>query len=370
MIKLRKKNLLRFNLKKIKDKKVVVRVDYNIDYKNGKISDKFRLTSTRETLEKLKIAKSVILISHFGDPQGFDSFYSFKNVLPQLQKILKLKINFLEDFSSKPLGKFNLLENIRFFRGEKEKDINLAYKIKDLGEIYINEAFSVSHRDHTSITLVPKLMTTFYGLRFEKEIKMLNEFLKLKNLTLILGGAKISTKLPLIKKFLKKAKLIILGGGLANTFLKAKGFNVGQSLVEDEILDEIKKIDSKNILTPIDFFTDKGYRKLNEIKNDDKILDVGFESLKIFLKEISKNKNIIWNGPLGYIEEKKYINGTYELAKNLIKFKNKKILIGGGDTISFLEEKKLLKKFKFISTGGGAMLYYLAEETLPCFKNE
>lgn len=368
MIKLKKQNLLRFNLNKIVDKRIVVRVDYNIDFRDGKILDKFRIKTSLETLKNLKKAKSVILISHFDDPYQFDPKYSFKKVIPHLEKILKLKLSFLKDFDSEIKDKFNILENIRFFKGEKEKDIELAQKIAKLGDIYINEAFSVSHRDHTSITLVPQLMPTFYGFRFEKEISLLNKFLKFKNLALILGGAKISTKLPLIKKFLKKANLIILGGGLANTFLKAKGYSVGKSLVEEEVINEIKNIDSPKILLPIDFITNKGYRTLNEIKNEEKIFDIGPKSLKLFETELKKSKSIIWNGPLGYIEEKKYEKGTKELVKILLRFKDKNILIGGGDTNSFLEEKKLLNKFQNISTGGGAMLYYLAYESLPCFQ--
>lgn len=367
MIKLKKNNLLRFNLEKIKNKKVIVRVDYNIDFKDGKVLDKFRIRSSLETLKRLKKAKSIVLISHFDDPETFDSNYSFKKVIPELERILKLRLNFLKDFDAEIKAQFNLLENIRFFKGEKEKSFALAKKLANLGEVYINEAFSVSHRDHTSITLLPKLLPSFYGFRFEKEIKMLNRFLKFKDVALVLGGAKISTKLPLIKKFLKKAKLIILGGGLANTFLKAQGYEVGESLVEEEILKEIKNFRSEKILTPIDFLTNKGYRFLGEIKKDEKILDVGIKSLKLFEEELKKRKSIIWNGPLGYTEDKKYQRGTLGLVKTLLRLKNKEILIGGGDTNSFLEQKKLLNKFKNVSTGGGAMLYYLAYENLPCF---
>lgn len=368
MIKLKKNELLRFNLDKIKNKIVIMRVDYNVDYRNGKIYDKLRILSTLETLRNLKEAKSVVLISHLGDPQGFESKYSFKNAIPYLEKILHLKINLLENFNSPIKYGFNMLENIRFFDGEKEKDIKLAEKIKNLGDVYVNEAFSASHREHTSIVLVPKLITTYYGFHFEKEINLLNKFLKYRDVCLILGGAKISTKLPLIQKFLKKAKIIILGGGLANTFLRAKGFNIGRSLVEKDVLDIIKKLDTKKILFPIDFLTNEGYRFLEEIKRE-KILDVGPISINKFVKGISKTRNVIWNGPLGYIEEPRYSRGTLRLVKNLIKFsKEKRILIGGGDTISFLEKKSLLGKFRFISTGGGAMLYYLANENLPCFK--
>jgi phosphoglycerate kinase len=222
---------------------------------------------------------------------------------------------------------------------------------------------------------LPKILPTYYGFNFEKEINLLNKVLKTQagagftrsSVVLVLGGAKISTKLPLIKKFLNKADLIILGGSLANTFLKAKGFEVGNSLIEKDILREIKKIYSPKILTPFDFYVlNKNkifHRFLGEIRKEDKIYDVGEESLKIFFEELKRAKNIVFNGPFGLVEDKRFEKGTFNLIKFLSKLKNKFILFGGGDTLTFLEKKKMLKKFK-ISTGGGAMLYYLAEEKL------
>jgi phosphoglycerate kinase len=378
MIKLKKQQLLRFNKEKIENKNVLVRVDFNIDFTKGKILDKYRILSIKETLKFLKSAKRVILISHFGNPtkiytdltQTFkeNKKYSLKNLLPYIEKLLKIKIGFLKDLNSEPKEKFNLLENIRFFKGEKECELNFAKKLSSLGEVFIFEAFSVAHRKHASVYLLPKILPTYYGFNFEKEINLLNKVLKnLKNVTLILGGAKISTKLPLIKKFLNRASLIILGGGLANTFLKAKGFEVGQSLIEEDILGEIKKIYSPKILVPFDFYVlnkNKIYHRfLGEIQKEDIIYDIGPNSLNLFLKEIKNSKIIVWNGPLGFVENRQFQKSTLYLVKFLKKLKNKFILVGGGDTLSFLEKHKMLTKFK-ISTGGGAMLYYLAEENL------
>jgi len=369
MIELKKSQLLKFNQDKIKNKNVLVRVDFNVDLVKGKILDSYRILSVKETLTFLKPAKRVVLISHFGDPEpSQESKYSLKKILPLIEKLLKVKIGFLKDFNSEPKEKINLFENLRLFKGEKNCDLGFAKKLASLGKVFVYEAFSVSHRKHASVYLLPKILPTYYGFNFEKEINLLNKVLKdLKNCALILGGAKISTKLPLIKKFLKKSKLIILGGGLANTFLKAKNFEIGSSLIEKEILKEIKNIYSPKILIPFDFYVLNKkkvfHRFLGEIKKEDKIYDIGEESLKIFFEELKRAKNIIFNGPLGFAEDKRFEKGTLKLLKFLIQLKNKFILVGGGDTLAFLEKKKLLKKFN-VSTGGGAMLYYLAEEKI------
>jgi 3-phosphoglycerate kinase len=362
-----------------------VRVDFNVDFVKGKILNKYRILSVKETLNFLKPAKRIILISHFGDPAAtYSNFarlpavktgthqenkkYSLKRILPSVEKLLKIKIGFLKDLNSKPKEKFNLLENVRLFKGEKECDLNFAKKLSSLGEVFVFEAFSVAHRKHSSVYLLPKILPTYYGFNFEKEIILLNKVLKnLNSSALVLGGAKISTKLPLIKKFLNKSSLIILGGGLANTFLKAKDFEIGKSLIEEDILGEIKKIYSLKILVPFDFYVlNKNkifHRFLGEIEKEDKIYDIGEESLKVFFEELRKVKNIVFSGPFGFVEDQRFEKGTFKLIKFLSQLKNKFVLVGGGDTLAFLEKKKLLKKIK-ISTGGGAMLYYLAEEKL------
>ena len=394
MIKLKKSQLLRFNKEKIKNKDVLVRVDFNVPIKENKIGEVYRIKSIKETLDFLKIARKIILISHLDDPQPLISInqtknisnkifknkinkYSLKKILPSIEKLLKIKINFLKDLNDIPKEKFNLLENIRLFKGEKECDINFAKNLANLGDIFVFEAFSVCHRKHSSTYLLAKILPTYFGFNFEKEINLLNTILntsksKCNNkLSLILGGAKISTKLPLIKKFLRSASLIILTGGLANTFLKSRGFEIGNSLFEKDILEEIKKIKSPKILVPFDFYgLNKNkvfYKFLGDIRKNDKILDIGKESLRVFLKEIKKSKFIVFNGPLGFVEDKRFEKGTLILLKSLSKLKDKFILVGGGDTLSFLENKRIIKKFK-ISTGGGAMLYYLANETFPIFE--
>ena len=371
MIKLKKTQLLRLNKDKIKDKKVILRVDFNLEEINGNFYGKYRIEAIKETVNFLKEAKKIILISHFDDPERKEGKYSLKRILPLIQKVLKIKIGFLEDLNQISQEKFSLLENIRFWPEEKKNDLDFAKKLSSLGEVFVNDAFSVSHRKHASIYLLPKLLPTYFGFNFEREITLLNKVLKSKNSAFILGGAKISTKLPLIKKFLKKANLIFLAGGLANTYLKSLGFEVGKSLIEEEMIEEIKRIRSGKILIPFSFkVKNKNNRveikNLGEIGKEDEIIDV-FNLENIF-KELRKAKIIIWNGPLGIIEKKESEKGTLNLAKFLASLKNKFILVGGGDTLGFLERKKLLKKFKFISTGGGAMLEYLATEKLPIFE--
>jgi len=367
MIKLKEKFLLKNNLDKIKNKNVLVRVDFNVGLEKNKISESYRILAVKETINFLKSANQVVLISHLGDePQN-----SFQKLIPTFGKLLNIKLGFLKDLNSQPKEKFSLLENLRKWSGEKNCDPEFAQKLKNFGDVFVFEAFPVSHRKHASVYLLPKILQTFYGFNFEKEINLLNQVLKAKNPYLILGGAKISTKLPLIKKFLKKAELIILAGGLANTFLKAKNFEIGSSLAENEIIKEIKNISSTKIFAPFDFIVLNQnkieHRFLGEIKKNDQILDIGPESLKIIFTELKKAKTIVFNGPLGYVEDRKFEKGTLALIKFLSKEKNKFILIGGGDSLAFLEKKKFLKKFK-ISTGGGAMLYYLAYEKLWSMK--
>ncbi|GIW65169.1 MAG: phosphoglycerate kinase [Candidatus Parcubacteria bacterium] len=362
MIKFKKTQLLRFNLKKVQSKNILIRVDFNVPVQKGKILEKFRIESIKNSLNLLKSAKRIVFISHFGDPERPNINYSFKKLLPQIEKILKVKINFIKDLDSPAKEKYNLLENLRFWPGEKNCDPEFANKIANYGELFINEAFSASHRQHASINLLPKILPTFYGPNFEKEVNLLNKILTAKKLVMILGGAKISTKLPLIKKFLIKTRVIILAGGLANTYLKAQGFEIGKSLTENYLIEDLKKIKSKKIFIPPQFINQNLEKKLlTEIKKNDIIYDVSEESSKIIFNLIKKDKVIIWNGPLGFIENKNFTKGTLALANYLSNLTNSFVLIGGGDTLAFLEKHNLLKKFNHISLGGGAMLSYLAD---------
>lgn len=369
MIKLKESELLRKNVEKIKGRRIICRVDFNVDLFKGEVLGSFRIKSILPTLKILKKAKTVVFLSHFDDPDKPSAKYSLKKLLPMIERIFKVKLSFIENFSSQPKSQFNLFENTRFFNGEKTNDLELARKFASFGEIFVNEAFSASHRCHASICGLTKILPTYYGINFEREIKLMNRALQGKKpVILILGGAKISTKLPLIKKFLSKAEIIFLGGALATTFLKSQGFEVGKSFFEKEILSELKSLFDPKIIFPQDFVVQTGkIKSLNELKHTDRILDIGPQSTKFLKTIIKEGKTIIWNGPMGYIENYKFQKGTKILAEALSKNKGF-VLVGGGETLAFLEKTKLLSKFRHISTGGGAMLHYLAEESLPILK--
>lgn len=371
MIRLKKDNLLRYNKEEIKGKNILVRVDYNVDVEKGKIIDDYRIKRSFNTIKFLEKsgAKRIILISHFGRPKGFEKKYSLENIF----KYLKNRLKDIGFFKWKPGLKINidkkiiLLENIRFFEGEEKNDDNFAKELSKLGDIFVNDGFSVSHRKHASVYGIKKYLRTFYGLNFENEIENLNKIFMEKNLGIIICGIKTETKIGVIKNFLNRAKLIILGGGIANTFLKAKGFEIGNSIYDKNYLNELRKIKTNKILFPFDFITDKGYRFLGEIEKNEKILDIGEKSIDVFINELKNLETVVWNGPFGKIEEKKYRKGTEKFIKKFVKLKVKKI-VGGGDTLKIINKLKFDKKFDFISTGGGAMLEYLAKGTLPIFK--
>lgn len=372
MIILDKEKLLRFNKNNIKNKKVIVRVDYNVEIKNKKIEEFYRIEKSLKTINFLKNnkAKQIILITHLGRPKNREAKYSTKNLLPFLKKHIK-GIQYFNWEPGKTINinkKIVILENIRFFKEEENNNQKFSKSLAQLGDIFVNEAFSVSHRKHSSIYGISKYLPTYFGFNFEEEINNLNKVFeyikKKKSIGVIISGIKFETKIELINKFIKKSDVIILGGGIANTFLKAKGFEIGNSIYDKEYLEYVKNIYSNKIILPFDFITQNGHKYLGEIKKEDIIYDIGEESLKIFIEELKKVSLVIWNGPLGKIEDKRYLKGSLNFAKNLMKLKNKKI-IGGGDTLKIFKNIKV--KNTFLSTGGGAMLYYLAFEKLPIF---
>lgn len=324
MIGLQNKCLLSKNLDKVKDKKILVRVDLNVENP----SENYRIDIAKNLLPCLRKARQIIYISHRGQPKNYGVKYSLKTFTKHLPHFKFF--NWAPEKKS-PKDKFLLFENLRFFEEEEKNDSEFSKKLADLADVYINEAFSASHREHASIVGISKFLPSYFGINFEKEIKNLNKVFECKNgLAIAIGGAKIETKVPIIEKFLKKADLIVLGGLTAKEFINKK------LMMSNKIQLPIK---------PVSNDTDK-------------------ESIEMFLEKLKNMKMIVWNGPFGKIESKKFEKGTLLFAKGLAKTKNFRI-IGGGDTISFLYKHKLQNKFDFISTGGGAMLDYLAKETLP-----
>ncbi len=338
---------------KPRGKFVLVRVDFNVLNEKGKIEDDYRIKRTLPAINFLKKkGVKIILISHLSDGHG-------KSLRP-VAEFLKIKFLPGKNFGSlrKRIGKMKngeivLLENLRNFKGEEENGKKFAEELSGLADVYINEAFSASHRNHASIVGIPKYLPSYAGLLFQEELKHLRSaFHPKRPFLLILGGIKFKTKLGVLDKFIKIADKVFVGGALANNFLKMRGIDIGKSAFDKSI--NIKKyLDNPKIILPIDFRKENGA-----------ILDCGPKTVKMLKKLISQSKFILWNGPLGDIEKKGFEKGTVETAKAIARSRAKSI-VGGGDTIGVLEELNILHKFTFVSTAGGAMLEFLAKGTLP-----
>ena len=270
------------------------------------------------------------------------------------------------------------MENIQFNAGENKNDSNFAKILASYADIFIMEAFGQSHRNYASIAGIPKYLPAAAGFLLEKEIKILSKVMQnpWRPLVVIIGGVKINTKIGVISQFLKKADHLLLGGEVANAILIGKGFSLGRSLLDDEeIARKVKKIDITNlkIHLPVDGIISlrerqKDYSRegaIGTIKKEEKIFDIGPETIKIFSEIIKEAKMILWSGPLGLSEEKKFEKGTKETAESIVKNKSAFKIIGGGDTIAAVDKFGLLQEFDHVSTGGGAMLEFLSGEKLP-----
>lgn len=381
------KTLRDFN---IKNKKVLVRCDFNVPLdEKGQISDDFRIKQTIPTIEYLieKGAK-VILMTHLDDPKGkVVESLRLNSIQEKLMEYLDVSITKTKDcigeevenwVSQMEPGEILLLENLRFHKEEEENDEKFAKELARLGDIYINDAFGVCHRAHASVVRIPKYLPSGTGLLLEKEIKILSKVLKepWRPLIVILGGVKISTKIKLIEDFLKKADHLILGGEIANAILIGKGISLGKPpLEEKEIMKKIEKIDLTNskLHLPVDGIIslekmDENYLRegaIGSIRKEEKVFDIGPETIKIFSKIIETAKMIFWNGPLGMFEEKRFENGTKEITQNIARNYSAFKIAGGGESTFVLNKYGLLDKFDHVSTGGGAMLEFLSGEKLP-----
>lgn len=384
MITLKKKFSDSFNF--LYNKKALVRVDLNVPMKDGKVDDNTRLTRIVTTLKTLIEKKAkVILISHFGRPNGeWNTEYSMKNICNELSKILKDEIKFVDtninNISNAELEglfknyNFLLLENIRFYPEEEQCDDKFIKKLCSLGDLFINECFSGCHRDHASISGLPKYLPSFPGKLLEDEI------LNLKNLILssessqnlaILGGAKVSTKLKIIEFYAKNYSKVLIGGAMANTFLNTAGFEIGESLYEKKMLKTAKEIletFAVKIVLPSDVVvtvkkdpTKTFVKKISDVEKNDLIMDIGPQTRMIFYNEILESDNLLWNGPLGFFEKKPFDAGTNYVLNAIKNNKNKKFfsVAGGGDTISMIRKAGVYDSFSFISTGGGAFLEFI-----------
>ncbi len=376
---------------KVKNKRVLVRCDFNVPLDDkGQITDDFRIRSTLPTINWLiKNGAKVILMSHFGSPEGnIVETLKMDVVQQRLTEYLDLSVVKAPDCVGKEIeswtkemkpGEILLLENLRFHKEEEENDSRFAKKLAALGDIYINDAFGTCHRAHASIVGAPKFLPPFAGLLLEKEIKSLNKIIKNPKRPLVaaMGGAKVSTKIKLMKELLNYVDHLFVGGVLANTILKAKGMAVGKSKVDDEMIEETKKLNltSQKFHLPIDVVVSRDVsgeaeimrRGPGSVGEDELILDIGPDTIRLFESIAKKAKVIFWNGPMGYYENEKFAKGTIALAEIIARSKAYSI-IGGGDAVSILEKLNLTKNIDHISTGGGAMLAYIAGEELPGIK--
>lgn len=382
----------------LEGKNILIRVDFNVPMDNEKVTNNFRIKAAIPTiLTCLDAGSSVILMSHLGRPNGVkDEDLSLIPVGEELASLMEIPIKFSEDpvstdaidtsLSLKP-GEVHLLENLRFNAGEKSNDQFFASQLARHGQLFINDAFGTAHREHASNVGVVESFKHFgIGWLMDKELNFLQRFMinPKPPLTLILGGAKIDTKLGLIDQFLSKADYILIGGGMAFTFLKAKGKEVGGSLIDANMLSTAKVIINKariqnvRLILPEDVICGesindpdpKGPFDINLVPKNMMGLDIGPKTLARYNSILGESRTVVWNGPMGVFERKGYEVGTREMGIHLVSCiaNGTKVIVGGGDTASALEDFDLLEEMTHVSTGGGASLELLSGNQLPALK--
>ncbi|MDD2730672.1 MAG: phosphoglycerate kinase [Candidatus Portnoybacteria bacterium] len=380
-------------MKKIQDidlagKRVLVRVDFNVSLDaDGNVLDDFRLQSALPTISYLREqGAGIILLAHLGRPEGQRvPALTLRPVAEKMGQIAGQPVEFLPDCLGgeilsrakkiKP-GEIIMLENLRFYPGEENNDPEFAKKLAEIGEVYVNDAFAVSHRAHASVEAITKFLPGAAGLLLEKEIVNLSRVRDNPDhpLAAIIGGSKISTKIKLIQSFLNKAENIILGGALANTVLAAKGIAIGKSFTEEKMISEVQrmKITDTKIHLPVDAIlcVDKDNPQfchpgpVGRVEPNECLLDIGPETESLFGRIIAKAKMVVWNGPMGMFENEAFAHGTQAVAEAISR-SGAFSVVGGGETVAYLEKIKLINKFSFVSTGGGAMMEFLSGKRLP-----
>ena len=381
------------NEKNLKNKKILLRLDLNVPLEKNKITDTTRIDKILPTLHFLiKEKAKIIILSHVGRPKGkIVKALSLEPICQELQNKLRKKVKLItenikniknKDFFNNFKEEIFILENIRFYSEEEENDNRFAKLISNLGDIYVNDAFSCSHRTHASICELPKFLPSFSGLQLDLEVNALNKITSeiTKPITCIIGGSKISTKINVIKNLIPKFDYIVMVGGMANNFIEFYGSSIGKSIKEknsDKIVEEIINLSKKKqckLIYPEDVVVSKGLngspqiKELSDILSDEMILDIGPKTIEKIINIINVSKTILWNGPAGYFENQNFANGSIKIAKNIIENnKAKKIfsVAGGGDTVSLLNNLNAVNDFNFVSTAGGAFLEYLEGKKLP-----
>ena len=379
----------------LKNKKVLLRTDYNVSFlSHCRIGDDLRIRQTLPTIKYLlKQNCALLLCAHLGRPEGKpNSQYTLEPVRLVLQKLLDKKIDLIKDYIDGPgvdkaknikPGSVNLLENIRFYPGEKKNDSDFAKKLAGLSEVFVNDAFGTCHRLHASTVGVARFLPAVAGLLLKKEIEIISQAIKhpKRPFVVIIGGAKAKTKIPLIKSLLKRADVLLIDGGVGNTFLKAKGYKMGKSLVDLKMVDEAKKIlkqaehTKARILLADDLAIGdpktrlyKGSVSIDKIPRDMEALDIGPKTEVKFGNVIAKAKTIIWNGPMGLFEKEQFARGTNFIYQAIAANRDSLSIVGGGETLTALPKEEYLETIDHISTGGGAMLELIEKGTLPAIE--
>ena len=380
----------------LNQKKVLLRLDLNVPLENGKITDTTRIDKILPTINYLlKNDAKIIILSHVGRPKGkVVNELSLKPICESLESKLKTNIKFIKknikEIKSNDLfidrdEKIVILENLRFYEEEEKNDKDFAKHLANLADIYVNDAFSCSHRAHASIFEITKFISSYAGLQLKLEIEALTKITSeiKKPITCIIGGSKVSSKINIIKNLIPKFDNIIIVGGMANNILKYKGHEIGKSLQEDncnQIIEEIfflSKKENCKIFYPEDIVAGKSLngspeaKELENVSKDDLILDIGPKTIKTIHDIIDKSNTILWNGPAGYFENPSFAKGSIEISKKIVeKNKNNTIysVAGGGDTVTFLNTVDAINTFNFVSTAGGAFLEYLEGKELPGIK--
>tara|TARA_B100000902_G_scaffold206641_1_gene196877 strand:+ start:720 stop:1898 length:1179 start_codon:yes stop_codon:yes gene_type:complete len=380
----------------LEDKNILLRLDLNVPLKNKIITDQTRIDKILPVINFLiKKRSKILVISHVGRPRGkINEALSLKPICEYLEKKINQKVSLIkenilklkkEDLFKNSKDQIVFFENIRFYKEEEKNDLNFSKHLATLADIFVNDAFSCSHRAHASVSKITEFLPSYAGLQLETEINALKKVTSeiKKPVTCIIGGSKISTKIGMIKNLIPKFDNIIIVGGMANNILDYLGNPIGKSIKEDNcklIIDDIfktAKTNSCSVIYPEDVVVGKNMndqaqiKELNEVTNDDLILDIGPKTIDKIKDIIEHSKTILWNGPAGYFENKHFAKGSYEIAK---KIKRKNIdnsiysIAGGGDTIAVLNQINAINSFNFVSTAGGAFLEYLEGKELPGIK--
>lgn len=377
------------DLAELKGKVVLCRVDFNVPIDEaGRILDATRIINALPTLNYLSgQGAKVVVLSHLDRPKGYDIRKSLWPIAVLLMNKIKANVTFCNSVIGQEVknridamkdGDVMLLENVRFYQGESECDMNFAKEIAALGQIFVNDAFGVAHRENASNYGVARLLPNAIGFLMEKEINALTSFMEepKKPFVAVLGGAKVETKIDILNRFVDKADTIIIGGAMAYTFLAAKGESVGTSIVQKNSIQTAEQIlaraesEGKKILLPIDHVcvrdSDRAKRCLvtSRMTGDMKGFDIGPKTIKLYSQAIQQAGQIFWNGPMGLYEDGRFKNGTLKIAKAIANAKGYS-LVGGGDTVAAINSFGLGKKMNYISTGGGATMKFLEEGSLP-----